>query len=530
MSFAIQMANDLCQVEPGSTVPVAIEVANRSDNQVGYEIEIEGLDPTWTAVPVPTFTVDPGESHVERFFLKPPRDSESLAGTYPYVVVVRSLETGETKTVQGALEVRPYTNFSVDIQPRRGTLSPFAKTTQFQVKVMNLGNAEETLQLLAADTENMFAFEFDASQVTLGPGQERALMLSAAGSKTAFLASSRLQSFTVSARSAQNPAAAAAATGQIEQRAAATPGAFFMTLVLLALATVWILLWPKPPSFDSLVVEPSGKVFVGQPVQIKWKASRASSVLVKIGNWIQDRQLPEGELTYVPDAQGDYVVEMTATSGDRRVKDTSHVLHVESPPAVPKPEIQQLSVEEKQLKLGQTFLLNYKFSDSVVRATLYPMQRDLDVKEHSIQLTADMPGKIKYTVKAYNSANQQTESSVVVTVVKTSKARIVRFAVDPLQVDATGGTVVVSWSVLDAVKLELVYADKTVDITNSNSPGTATGELAGQLQFNVKEETQFKIIAYDEDNVPIGSNPITVKVNSPPGNTGGDPGSAGGGH
>ena len=39
MSFSVQLTNDLCRVEPGSTVPVGIDVVNQSDTTDRFEIE-----------------------------------------------------------------------------------------------------------------------------------------------------------------------------------------------------------------------------------------------------------------------------------------------------------------------------------------------------------------------------------------------------------------------------------------------------------------------------------------------------------
>lgn len=514
MSFAVQLATDLVRVEPGTTVPVAVEVVNRSDSADRFEIEIEGIDPAWAAVPVPSFGIEPRETHTERFFLKPPRDTESLAGTYPFVVNIRSIESGEVRSVQGALEVKPYFNLSLDLQPKKGTLSPFSRSTQFQVTVMNLGNAEQTMQMFAADNDSLFAFEFDSDQIILGAGQQRTLNLTAAGTKSSLLANSRLQNFSVSARAVDNPALGANASGQIEQKALASPGAFLLILSLVAILATWVALWPKNPHVDSVVVNPA-TTLVGQPVQVHWKTSNATSVKIQIGNWSQDRQLPEGSLSYTPDKAGDFAVEVTAISGDRISRDVSKLITVGVPPEVPSPEIIDLSVDEKQLKLGQPFMLHYKFNDAVVSASLYPMQRELDVKESGIQLVADIAGKVKYTVKAKNAAGKQVELSVTVTVLKLSKAKIVSFEVSPLEFDEKGGTVLIDFGVTGAAKIELAYAGQKVDVTKSVVPDNVSGQAKGHQEIAVTADTTFKLIVYDDEGVAVPSTQIAVKVKKP---------------
>ena len=163
MSFALRLASDLVQVDAGATVPLGVEASNRDDEADTYEIQIEGLDPEWTAVPVPSFTVDGHDIHTEKIFLKPPRVTESLAGTYPFVITLRSLNSGETRSAQGVLEIRPFHHVSVDVSPKKASISPFSKECTFDVTVMNLGNSEHTLQLFASDPDDECAFDFDGA-------------------------------------------------------------------------------------------------------------------------------------------------------------------------------------------------------------------------------------------------------------------------------------------------------------------------------------------------------------------------------
>jgi hypothetical protein len=113
MSFSVRISSDLVSVEAGATVPLGIEVANRSDEADRFEMEVEGLDPDWTAVPVPTFAADPRDIQTEKVFFKPPRVSESSAGTFPFVIRIRSLVSGEVRTAQGILEIKPYHHLSI---------------------------------------------------------------------------------------------------------------------------------------------------------------------------------------------------------------------------------------------------------------------------------------------------------------------------------------------------------------------------------------------------------------------------------
>ncbi|MCW5936648.1 MAG: hypothetical protein KIT11_05005 [Fimbriimonadaceae bacterium] len=518
MSFAAQLANDLVQVDPGATATLAVEVANRSDQPTAFDVTVEGLDPSWVAVPVAHFTLDPREVRSERIFIKPPRETESVAGTYPFVLNVRTLETGETKSMPCVLEVKSFHNFSVDVQPRRASVSPFARDTQFEVTVMNLGNSEQTMQMFATDPEGLFAFEFDADQVLLGPGQQRSLSLSASATRSALLANSRLANFSVSARSTANPAVAAASTAQIEQKALATPGAFLLFLLVLGLAAAWLALWPKAPTIESLTVTPN-TVQVGHEVKIEWRTANARQVKVRIGSEFQDRLPPVGSTTFTPQQAGDYVVEVLATNGQNTTRDDTERIKVTEAPVIPEPRILELSTEKKELALGEKFTLRYKFAEGVTRATLMPMQRELDVKEDGILLGADEVGKIDLTVKAYNEAGAMVERTVSVSVVKKSAARIVKFTAGPKELTGPGD-VTVDWTVVDAARIELEVGEQRTLLT----------EPTGTRLISVTADTKIRIVALDRDGLAVNSDVVTIKVKQlppPPETTGGTAGEAG---
>ncbi|MCH7944826.1 MAG: hypothetical protein IIC73_02250, partial [Armatimonadetes bacterium] len=57
MGFEVRLASDTFQAEPGTAAPVAVEVVNSSAQAINVEITVEGIDPGWVAVPVPSLEV-----------------------------------------------------------------------------------------------------------------------------------------------------------------------------------------------------------------------------------------------------------------------------------------------------------------------------------------------------------------------------------------------------------------------------------------------------------------------------------------
>ena len=251
MSFTIRLSQDLTTVEAGATVPLTIEIVNKGGEIDRLEMQVEGLDPEWTASPEPVFTIGPGETHSQKAFFKPPRASESLAGNYPFVVKVRSLNSGDSRTAQGVLQIKAFQHLSMELSPKKGHSTPMHQSFAYTLTLMNLGNSEHTLQLSGADPEEECAYEFPSDQITIGPGQQREIVVSVHAASAGYFSPGKLFGFVISARSIESPSTVASAQGQLERRPLLSPGAILTAVVLLAAFFLWFAVRPKPPTISA---------------------------------------------------------------------------------------------------------------------------------------------------------------------------------------------------------------------------------------------------------------------------------------
>ncbi len=507
MSFSIRLANDEATVEPGSSVPVAFEIVNAGSKEEEFEISIEGLDPEWAAIPVPTLWVQSGETKVERIFIKPPRESESKAGIYPFVIRVRNLDTGESKTVQSSLAVNSFSHVSIEANPKRGTVTSMSRETAFEVSVINLGNTEENLQLFASDVDDLIAFEFEQNQITLGPGQQRLIPMAGTATKVKALQSMAIAPVTISTRSTDNPAVAANCQVHVEVRPIVSPGPLIAVLAILVVLVGWILSIPKPPEIVSYSVQPRS-ITVGDPVTLVWDSSHANSVTITAGGALNERLPADGELTFSPEAAGDYTIEFVAVSGKVRSKPIVVTVTVEEPPVMPEAKILAFAANQKEIPLGSLVVFNYRLNDAAVYAYLEPIGQ-IDPKATSIQVPSppdDLPGKgvktMEYTLIVRNSAGQEVKEKITVKFVKDSKAQIGRFSGDPLKVDPLIGRTTIRWQVTGAARLTLTYGDRTDELTTMDD----------RRDFIVSEDTVFTLTAVDDQGLETKKT-ITVKVN-----------------
>jgi hypothetical protein len=497
MAFSVQLTPDLTPVEPGSTTPVSVVIVNRSDVADRFEMEIEGVDPEWKAVPVPVFGVDPNETHTEKIFFKPRRDSESIAGNYPFVVRIRSLESGDQRTVQGVLQIKPFHHLTMEISPKKGFVSPTRKQNVFDVAIVNLGNTDHTVQLTGSDPEDAGAYEFEHERLSIAPGQQKEIELAVNPTSQPLFSGGKLIGFSVTARSIEAPSVVASSQAQLEQRSLFTPTSIIIALILATLLGAWILMWPKPPTI-SVSLDPPGPVTQGEEVTVRWEAERASKITISYGEQVL-YEGPElkGTRKFATDRSGIISVSARAEKDKREVVSTAQIT-VAPPEVVPAPQILYLTADPSTVNLGQSFILKYKFSSSVVKALLQPTGQELDLALSELEIKPSRVGRSPYTVVVMNEKGDRMQKSISVAVVDRSKASIPVFRAEPLTVKAPDTRTTLTWLVTGAVKAELSFNGQTLPL-----------ETSGQMSFDLSAKTTFTMTAWDENGKPV-SRKVTV--------------------
>jgi len=498
------MSADLVIVEPGTTTPLGVEITNRGTENDQVEIQIEGLDPEWTAVPVPVLNLDPSETGHAKVFFKPARVSESLAGNYPFVIRFRSLVTGEERTGQGILQVQPYQNLSLEVSPRKGFISATKKMNTFTVTVVNLGNTEHTVHLNAGDPENECTYEWSAEKVQVGAGQQRDVDVTVTPNRRSSFGQSRLVGFSATGRSVEVPSASCGGQGQLEIRPLLSPGSLVAAISLFVLLLVLWITAPKPARMVKLMAIGGSKVFVGSPVTITWAADNALNVKLEAGSENVGEELEiEGSTVITPNLAGTLIV-TAYPIGKNGMKGEGRelVLSVETPPVVPDPSISRLEVDPKQVPLGSSFTLTYGFGPEVVKATLSPFQTELDLNTDKYLVPAPTKvGMNEYEVIATNKAGKVVRKKFSVEVFEPILAKIIAFTVEPETVTEEGSSVTVKWQATSAARVELSYTGaKSQEL---NADGMMVVPITGKTTFtlkvfdaNGKTVTQSKTVDY----------------------------------
>lgn len=494
------------QAEAGTNQPLSFEVVNRGEATDQFEVEIEGLDPEWTAVPVPRFSVSAHDTAQIKVFFKPGRSSENIAGNYPFVLKVRSLESGEVRAIQGTLNIKPYFHLTMEMNPKKGIFGPTSKSNSFTTTIVNLSNTELTLQLYGSEPEDALAYEFSTEQVVIGPGQQKEVEVQVTPTRKSYFASSRLFGFTVSARSLEHPSVVAAAQAQLEQRAMLSPGALVTLLAVLLVVVGWFSMIPKAPSMDTLTVD-KPVVLAGETVTVRWTSSNAKSVKVEFaGQTLASAGEPDGSLTMTAQTSGEFVA--IATRDNRSSGPLRATLEVTAPPEAPAPEVEGFEIERTNLEPGEKFFVKYKVKNAIA-VTLAPTGTLLHPAQESIQIEApSQPGTYDYQLTVSNATGQEVTSKIVrVTVALRPKAKITTLTAEPAEVDPASAKTTITWKTTGAARCELKVGSEV-----TNLPSTS-----GSMEIDVFETTDVVFTAYDEKGLTTKRTlKIKVKPVEPP--------------
>ncbi|HEY0865822.1 MAG TPA: hypothetical protein VGE01_00500, partial [Fimbriimonas sp.] len=399
---------------------------------------------------------------------------------------------------------------SMEISPKRGVVSAFTQQNVFEVSVVNLGNTAHTVRLQGNDPEDALAFEFEQEQLTVGPGQQREIEAVAIPTSSRVISSGRLIGFTVTGRSVDIPTVVASSQAQLEQRSILSPASLIVILLFSLIGILWYLNMPKPPTIASFTVEPEA-VEMGDPVVLRWQSPDAANVQIKAdGEVIAEASGRSGEYEYTtPIELGKerIVFEIVAERNDRRSAPMHDTLRLRPKEVIPDPKIESLSVDDRSIRLGDSFVLSYKFNEAVVRAILSPDNVTLDPALPNISITPKEAGSLTYTVTAYNKANKTSAKTFSVRVVDVSDAKIITFMATPNPVRAEDGRVTLTWTVMRAARVQIKANGRLLNIDET--------AFSGSVEVDIPSKTTYTLTAYDSNTRPT-TQTLSVNVVQPP--------------
>ena len=495
-------------IEPGSVGRLVVTMINRQEMPDRLLLEVEGIDIEWYNIPVAAVNVAPGARVEERINFKVARNSENRAGSYPFVVRVQAMETGEVGFAQAMLVVKPFDSLQVEMTPKRAVASFFHPLNDFDIIIANLGNAEETLELRASDPDDDCAYEFDLDRVTLKPGQTETIPMAARPKVASWIGSPRLYGFSVSVRSVDDPYVSAKSQGQIEKRALISPMLGIFLLLLGFGGTGYALFRPVPPvpvRLADFTATPT-TVVAGQKLTLTWNVQGEKPTLVlkhhygRGGVDVFDTppSSPIGNIV-VPVDLGDkpqtlYYTMLVNGPGNSRPIEKTVPINVIPPPVPPKPVIKRFTAEPNVVHVGETVTLSWDATGQSY-FLLDPGNTNLSQNQQSQNVTPNpqTPDQTTmYKLRAFSVDPRvppaEKTASVKVVSPDTCVAEITRFTASESHV-YIGDKVRLRWSTARARSVR-------IDTDKGDQVGTGL-RTSDSLDVSVTGKTTFQLTVTD---------------------------------
>lgn len=473
-------------VDPGSVTQLTITVTNLQDSPDRLALEIEGIDVEWYAVPVPAINLSPGSQGVFKVPFRVARASSNMSGTYPFLVRIQAMETGAVGVAQGSLHVKAFTTLQLELSPKRAISTFFRPLNDFTVKLTNLGNTEETLDLFASDPDDGCAYEYDLDRIMVKPGQSQVVPLAVRPKSSSLLGGVRLYGFSASARSIDDSFVSANAHGQIEKHALVSPLFGILTLLAALVGGVLYIFRPQPPQpikINNFDVE-KRKLVSGEQTTLTWDVSTNCQSIVLAhrvgvsGRDIVDSQLKDtvGHLLVTP-ASPSTTYTLTV-HGIALQKDQSRSVKIDVTPApvIPKPTIQKFEVDPLVVHQGETVKFSWE-AKGQENFIFYPGNKNLPATDLTLQ---DTPiDNTEYTLRAYNKTGySEKKVRVRVVPVNVSIAEISYFTHEPHTV-FIDEEFTLSWKTKYARSVHIDSSDATINIGEVNTSGSSKVTLTG---------------------------------------------------
>ena len=160
-------------VRPGESVDITVRVLNRQHLVDHFITMVERVSAQWVTRPEGSLRLAPGDTGTVTLRLHPPRTPASRAGGHDFVVrVVSRANPAHAAEVTGTLDVESFHDVKLDL-----TQTTFTNVGKPGIRISNMGNAPETVDLTASDASNALAVVPAISQLTLQAGQQQEIAL-----------------------------------------------------------------------------------------------------------------------------------------------------------------------------------------------------------------------------------------------------------------------------------------------------------------------------------------------------------------
>ncbi len=500
--IVVSLSEPDLSVEPGTATQLTVTIINQQETGDRVSLEIEGIDVEWYAIPVPAVNVAPGAQAVLKIPFRVARTSSNRAGTYPFLVRVQAMETGEVGVAQATLNVKAFSALQTELNPKRVVATFFHPLNDFDVSITNEGNIDETLDLFASDPDDECAYEFDTDRITVKPGQTTVVPLAVRPKAPSLVQGTRIYGFSASARSTDDSYVSANAHGQIEKHALVSPLLGIFVLMLGITGAAVVAFRPKEPEQIKIVhyaAVPS-TVEQGRTTTLTWEVSGLAPTdrhillshhVGEAGTEITDGELPSdaGKQDVIPEMPITVYTLTAKGTRDQKPMALKFVVHVTKAPAPAKPVITAFLVRPAKIHVGDSVTLSWsaKYQKSYI---LDPGNKQLSQFEESGQ---DSPTQdTEYKIRAFNAKGDFVVKTAMVKVVPANVCIAEIGGIGIKSAPYIGVPVKLKWSTRYAKTVRIDSTDPNISIGDQ-----APGDGGQEITFSSTNPVTFTITATD---------------------------------
>lgn len=406
-TFRVELQLPHITVTPGAYTSVELMITNTARDATRYTIEVSGLPADWVRVNRPMLEVEPDEDALVLINIKPGRRSDTKPGSYTLNVRVRQQDRPENFVeAQVRVTIQAFSGFGM-------ALAHYNVSTgePFQLHIHNQGSAPLGLRITGSDPERRLTFRADQPEVTLAPGQHRAIRVEARPARPRIFGGIVEREAHILVQSTQLPGFTSAISGTVTDRAPLPTWAALMLggLLLLALALVGfglsgMLRAAQQPVIERLTVNNGeSAVAQGEPIALNWDVSSARQIDVSVGGSVTllDEASVATGYAEIPtdDLLGDVEIVFIARNGDQSATQR-RTLNIFEPARIDAFDVIPQTVFRD---VEQTLTLTWQVSGAVSVAISGPNTRiaddpSLDTGTMTLTLLPDGPFSITLSI------------------------------------------------------------------------------------------------------------------------------------
>jgi uncharacterized membrane protein len=166
-NIGLSLSTTQLETAPGQSVETVLKIRNQSNIVDRFHIKVEGLDPNWWTLSIPTFASFPGDVGESKLTVHPPREAEAIAGSYSFRVKVNSEANPQEETVVAALLLlHGFITWEVEVSPTKVV----GRSGTYRITTRNSGNADAVIVLEGKDPEEELIFNFSRDKVSVPAG------------------------------------------------------------------------------------------------------------------------------------------------------------------------------------------------------------------------------------------------------------------------------------------------------------------------------------------------------------------------